>query len=238
MTSKEFRERDGNSDRSKAADSAVAVFNSPVFQYVGYGDESLSSKPRVDVDKADESLRHLFASFGCYYEPYDEHWSFVYCDSPEALKYPSDYSAQLEDRRWRATSELIRNWAKWRCFDCYRPASELSQANQLQAHHTYYKKHRAAWQYPLQSFVAVCGECHRKRDHRHRHIDLRWQLLRCHLRGPEMATLIRAIEQILQDPGERFRFRELMNRLSVSSNRREIGALVSKLEPNPFPAEW
>ena len=238
MTSKQFLERDRGSERSKDATSAVAVFSSPVFQYLSHGDESLSSKAQVDIDRAEESLIHLFASFGCYYEPWDEHWSFVYCNSPEVLDYPFDYRLQMDDPRWRETSEIVRKWANWRCFDCRKHSAELSPDNKLQSHHTYYKKHRAAWQYPLQSLVAVCGECHCKRDHRHRHVDLQWQLLRCHLRGPEMATLIYAIEQVLQDPGERFRFRELMNRLSVSSNRRKMGALLGQLEPNPFPAEW
>lgn len=52
---------------------------------------------------------------------------------------------------------------------------------------------------------------------------LRWEVLRTVFRGPEIATIMATLEEVSLDLGERFRFRELMNRLRLAPNGRKLG---------------
>ena len=68
---------------------------------------------------------------------------------------------------------------------------------------------------------------------------LRWEVLRSLFRGPEIATIMATLEDVSLDLGERFRFRELMNRLRLAPNRRKLRQIISLHEENTaFREEW
>jgi hypothetical protein len=239
MSHDEWVEKHRGSEREGWAKNAVALFGSDPLNELLTFDTGWANRPGMDRDAIAESLESLLGAFGCEYVPYDGHWMAVYCSDPAALSYPKDYRQQLDDERWKKTSRAVRSRAGWRCFDCRQLYKDLAAGEYLEVHHTYYRFPRAAWQYPLESLVAVCGECHRKRDNRHRRMDLRWEVLRTVFRGPEIATIMATLEEVASDPGERFRFRELMNRLRLEPNRRKLGQIISLLEENTaLREEW
>jgi 5-methylcytosine-specific restriction enzyme A len=66
----------------------------------------------------------------------------------------SAYSRKLQDPRWQKLRLQVFERDGWACRGCGDADSMLN------AHHTYYTNGAAPWDYPPESIVTLCGECH------------------------------------------------------------------------------
>lgn len=64
------------------------------------------------------------------------------------------YSENLKDPRWQKLRLKIFERDKWMCQIC--GANDLP----LNVHHRYYKSDKEPWDYPIDSLVTLCEECH------------------------------------------------------------------------------
>ena len=64
------------------------------------------------------------------------------------------YAELLRDPRWQKKRLEILQRDSWTCRSC--GASDRP----LHVHHTWYERERAPWDYPEDSLVALCEECH------------------------------------------------------------------------------
>ncbi len=77
-----------------------------------------------------------------------------------------EYRKKLKDLRWQQMRLKVFERDGWECRECFKGKdSGIS----LQAHHTYYRKGADPWDYPLESIVSLCEECHEEETH------TRWQ---------------------------------------------------------------
>ncbi|MHB9110427.1 MAG: HNH endonuclease [Armatimonadota bacterium] len=65
------------------------------------------------------------------------------------------WSEQLKDPRWQKKRLEIMERDKFRCRWC------LNEESTLTVHHSYYEKGLKPWEYPNESLVTLCEECHR-----------------------------------------------------------------------------
>ena len=96
-----------------------------------------------------------------------------YGDPHAALHFADAYQLLIAVILSAQTTDVGVNKATPALFERYPTPADLAARVSLGAHRTYYRFPRAAWHYPLESLVAVCGECHRRRDNRHRRMGLR-----------------------------------------------------------------
>lgn len=64
------------------------------------------------------------------------------------------YSEKLQDPRWQKKRLEIMSRDDFRCIKC------SSKTNTLTVHHFYYISGRMPWEYPDQSMVTLCRQCH------------------------------------------------------------------------------
>lgn len=65
-----------------------------------------------------------------------------------------NYYAQLKDKRWFKKRDKILKRDKYACTCC-------GSKEDLQVHHTFYYKHMVnPWEYPNNSLLTLCNECH------------------------------------------------------------------------------
>jgi len=64
------------------------------------------------------------------------------------------YSEKLKDPRWQKLRLEVFERDEWTCNACC--ASE----NTLNVHHSYYYPEKEPWEYPLDSFITLCDNCH------------------------------------------------------------------------------
>lgn len=64
------------------------------------------------------------------------------------------YKELLQDPRWQKKRLKVFKRDEFRCQLCW------SDKNTLHAHHKYYKKGLAPWQYPMKALITICVKCH------------------------------------------------------------------------------
>lgn len=64
------------------------------------------------------------------------------------------YWELLKDPRWQRLRLEVMERAGFRCEDC------ADHRKTLNVHHSYYLKNRAPWEYPSESLVCLCEDCH------------------------------------------------------------------------------
>ncbi len=64
------------------------------------------------------------------------------------------YSEKLKDPRWQKMRLQVMERDYFSCLHCH------SQDKTLNVHHTYYEPNRMPWDYPIESFMTVCEDCH------------------------------------------------------------------------------
>jgi len=69
----------------------------------------------------------------------------------------SEYWKKLSDRRWQRKRLEILERAGFECESC----GDASNEKQLHIHHTYYEKGVEPWEYPEDSLLCVCKDCHK-----------------------------------------------------------------------------
>lgn len=65
-----------------------------------------------------------------------------------------EFLAKYRDPRWQQVRLKVMERDGWNCRVCH------SKTDTLNAHHSYYEFGRNPWDYPLDSLVTLCGECH------------------------------------------------------------------------------
>ena len=85
----------------------------------------------------------------------------------------SGYQRLLRNPLWQKRRLDVLNAANWRCQDAGCSNSEVP----LEIHHCYYLYGKKPWDYPSDAFLALCEQCHEKRQQLER--DIKLQLLKC-----------------------------------------------------------
>jgi hypothetical protein len=78
----------------------------------------------------------------------------------------SKYSEQLLDPRWQKMRLHILERDSFTCVSC------ASGEKTLHVHHTFYEKGKAPWEYPAESLLTLCDDCHKERAEYERKIML------------------------------------------------------------------
>ena len=71
----------------------------------------------------------------------------------------SAWSNQYRDSRWQKKRLEIMERDKWACRSCGAAGDGVT----LNVHHAYYEAGKKPWEYPNQSLVTWCEECHKSR---------------------------------------------------------------------------
>lgn len=82
----------------------------------------------------------------------------------------SEYKDLLKTAPWQALRLKILARDKWTCRFCYNSA--LNGFNELDSnceisfhvHHTHYKRGLKPWEYPENSLITLCSDCHAKEE--------------------------------------------------------------------------
>jgi len=69
-------------------------------------------------------------------------------------KQKNEYFEKYKDPRWQKIRLKVLERDEWVCKKCYDPDSTLH------IHHRYYLKNKEPWEYPLESLITLCEECH------------------------------------------------------------------------------
>jgi hypothetical protein len=65
-----------------------------------------------------------------------------------------NYSEKFKDPRWQQLRLKVFERDEWTCQNCY----EIDKT--LTVHHWYYEKDKEPWDYPLDSLITLCVDCH------------------------------------------------------------------------------
>lgn len=68
----------------------------------------------------------------------------------------SEYYEKLKDPRWQKKRLEVFQRDKFTCQKCFDDENNLT----LNIHHLHYEKGKDPWDYPLESLVTLCEECH------------------------------------------------------------------------------
>ena len=68
----------------------------------------------------------------------------------------SSYNSKLRDARWQRKRLEIMQRDEWMCRSCYAGGDGVT----LNVHHTYYEQGKAPWEYPDESLITYCEQCH------------------------------------------------------------------------------
>jgi len=71
-----------------------------------------------------------------------------------------EYEEQLKDPRWKLKRKVILERDEHRCMVC-------GSKRWLNVHHTYYSGGYMAWEYPDDSLMTLCRDCHKKWHEEH-----------------------------------------------------------------------
>jgi len=69
------------------------------------------------------------------------------------------YFEKLKDPRWQRKRLEVMQRDDYQCRECH------SETKTLHVHHTYYEKNTEPWEYPAQSLVTLCEECHNQTEY-------------------------------------------------------------------------
>jgi hypothetical protein len=73
------------------------------------------------------------------------------------------YADKLKDVRWQKRRLEILQRDEFMCKSCFaneESAAEMEDTLTLHVHHMYYEGNRDPWDYPNESLVTLCSECH------------------------------------------------------------------------------
>jgi hypothetical protein len=131
----------------------------------------------------DEELDTLFEGCGFYMSWEDSQLCGFYPleDYEEPSYINSSYETILSDKRWQKKRERILD----RCFGICENCGAMNKV--LNVHHCYYRYHRYPWQYPDQTLLGLCQECH---EERHK-IELQWRIFWSQLKNKEIWLCVR-----------------------------------------------
>ena len=77
------------------------------------------------------------------------------------------YTDLFKHKRWQKKRLEVLQRDNWKCAHCTMLGSDSEEDNStLHIHHRYYKGKRQPWEYPLESLVTLCAECHEKEEKR------------------------------------------------------------------------
>jgi len=68
------------------------------------------------------------------------------------------YKEQFKDPRWQKKRLEILQRDNFTCVDC------LDDSTPLHVHHTYYEKGNKVWDYPNESLITLCEDCHESEE--------------------------------------------------------------------------
>ena len=71
----------------------------------------------------------------------------------------SKWSAAFRDSRWQQKRLEVMDRDKWTCRSCGASGEGVT----LNVHHAYYESGKAPWDYPNQTLVTWCEDCHKAR---------------------------------------------------------------------------
>lgn len=83
------------------------------------------------------------------------------------------YQRLLRDPRWQRRRLEVLNEANWRCQDAACGRHDRT----LEVHHCYYLYGVKPWDYPRNAFLALCEDCHQRRQKTE--ASLKIELLKC-----------------------------------------------------------
>jgi len=69
--------------------------------------------------------------------------------------HKSEYAKKLRDPRWQKARLKVLDRDDWECQECY------DKTKPLNVHHCYYDGYKNPWEYPLDSLVTLCEDCHK-----------------------------------------------------------------------------
>ena len=140
------------------------------------------------IQGLEQELEDLFEGFG-----FSMYWEFQVCGFYPIDNYhkPSyinpSYQTLLSDKRWQKKRERILE----RCIGICENCGTTNET--LEIHHCYYRYGRYPWQYPDQTLLGLCGECHEKRHE----VELKWRLFQPQLTTEEIINLKKFLENFL-----------------------------------------
>ena len=73
----------------------------------------------------------------------------------KALSRKEEYQLELKDERWKEKRLKVFKRDKFECILCH-------SKKKLNVHHTQYSNGKKAWDYPIDTLVTLCEECHKK----------------------------------------------------------------------------
>lgn len=136
-----------------------------------------------------EELDALFEGFGFYMY----WWDFQVCgfyplEDYEKPPYTnSSYQTLSSDKRWQKKRERILD----RCLGICENCGVINEF--IEVHHCYYRYGRYPWQYPDQTLVGLCQECH---EERHK-IEFKWRIFQPQLKNKEISNLQNFIKNFI-----------------------------------------
>ena len=71
----------------------------------------------------------------------------------------SSYSSKLRDARWQRKRLEVMERDKWTCRSCGASGEGVT----LNVHHAYYESGKDPWDYPDDTLVTWCEDCHKER---------------------------------------------------------------------------
>jgi 5-methylcytosine-specific restriction endonuclease McrA len=75
------------------------------------------------------------------------------------MKQPKTYTQNLLSPKWKKKRTAILKRDNNACQNC-------GDTNQLQVHHCYYESGLKPWEYPDESLVTLCNDCHHRATYR------------------------------------------------------------------------
>lgn len=93
-----------------------------------------------------------------------------------------NYREQLLNPLWKHKSEQIKSRDGNACVDC-------GSSQRLEVHHCYYVAKRMAWDYPDDSLITLCRECHQIRTNS-QNLHLNWESAACAVIRAVRTTMI------------------------------------------------
>jgi len=129
----------------------ILVFENGLFDLINY----------YSYDSLYNELDDLVEGFGYYFE-LGHAWNMGFyslelldIELPTIPKGAS-YREKLTDQRWIEKRNKVRERSGDQCVECGKGES-------LEVHHTYYRYGWEPWEYPLDSLMCLCSDCHKKR---------------------------------------------------------------------------
>ncbi|SMO96020.1 HNH endonuclease [Fodinibius sediminis] len=159
----------------------ILVFENGLFDLINY----------YSHDPLYKELDDLIEGFGYYFE-LGHAWNMGFysleildIELPTIPKGAS-YREKLTDQRWIKKREKVRDRAGNKCIFCGKDHS-------LEVHHTYYRYGWEPWEYPLDSLMCLCSDCHKERAKQ----EFRFRTFMPNLTRKELKLLRKGISSLL-----------------------------------------